>query len=68
MNSLNGACTDNEINTLFRGQSRELAPQLINLVHEFQDYWPMTLRAFYYQAVSALLVQNNEAFLYFLPG
>ena len=60
MNILNGASTHNEINTLFRGENKELAQNLIKLVYEFEDYWPMTLRAFYYQAVSALLVQNNN--------
>lgn len=30
------------------------------LVDEFEDYWPMTVRAFYYQAVSKLLIKNNK--------
>lgn len=55
------SCTTPEFNRLFRGRNRQLAPALIALVWQFRDYWPMTLRAFYYQAVSALLVENTEA-------
>jgi len=49
-----------EIDTLFRGKNRELAPQMVKLVYDFRRYWPMTLRAYYYQAVSALLVPNSQ--------
>ena len=52
---------NSEIKQLFRGKNRQLAPSMIALVEEFRDYWPMTLRAFYYQAVSALLVPNTNA-------
>ena len=48
------------INTIFRGENRELATSMITLVNEFEDYWEtMTLRSFYYQAVAALLIENN---------
>ncbi len=53
--------THNEIDRLFRGKNRQLAADLIELVEKFEEYWPMTLRAFYYQAVSALLVPNKPA-------
>jgi hypothetical protein len=56
-----GASTLSEINSLWRGPNRQLAVDLIALVTKFRPYWPMTLRAFYYQAVSALLVKNNQA-------
>lgn len=64
MNKSSLMCTsthNEEIEKLFRGQNRILAIELIKLVTEFVDYWPMTLRAFYYQAVAALLVQNTHA-------
>jgi len=51
---------DIEINALFRGENRELARSLVSLTDDFKNYWPMTLRAFYYQAVSALLVKNEQ--------
>lgn len=56
-----GACTHSEIDQLFRGDNRALAVSLLDLVIKFRPYWPMTLRAFYYQAVSALLVKNTKA-------
>ena len=61
INNLMGASTHSEIDALFRGDNRELAVQLIDLTQSFRRYWPMTLRAFYYQAVSALLVKNNQS-------
>jgi len=59
IDSLMGASTHNEIDSLFRGQNRTLAVQLIELTNNFRKYWPMTLRAFYYQAVAALIVPND---------
>ena len=56
-----GASTQIEICELFKGGNRELAAEMITLVQQFRSYWPMTLRAFYYQAVSALLVPNSVA-------
>lgn len=55
------ACTSthNDVDHLFRGANRQLAISLIELVNSFEAYWPMTLRGFYYQAVSHLLVPNN---------
>lgn len=49
------------VDELFRGDNRVLATQLMSLTQDFRDYWPMTLRGFYYQAVAALLIQNNES-------
>lgn len=37
----------------------DLAGKLVGLVDEFRDHWPMTLRAYYYQAVSHLWVSKN---------
>lgn len=54
------ASTINEIDSLFRGKNRDLAPKMIELIYKFERYWPMTLRAFYYQAVSALLIPNEQ--------
>lgn len=54
-----GTSTNNDINQHFRGRNRQLALQLIALIEEFEDYWPMTVRAFYYQAVAQLLVSNS---------
>lgn len=45
---------------MFRGNNKELAAALIKLTGDFRKYWPMTLRAFYYQAVAALIVENNQ--------
>ena len=47
------------VDDLFRGANKQLAADLIELVNKFDEYWPMTLRAFYYQAVSALLVPHT---------
>ena len=51
--------TYNDVDHLFRGANQQLAISLIELVNSFEAYWPMTLRGFYYQAVSHLLVPNN---------
>ncbi|MCF7996753.1 MAG: hypothetical protein K9L88_18260 [Chromatiaceae bacterium] len=44
---------------LFKGANRELADALISIVTEMREYWPLTVRQVYYQAVSRLLVSNH---------
>jgi hypothetical protein len=44
----------------FRGESRTLAERLVEITFSMQDYWPLTVRQAYYQAVAALLIANNE--------
>jgi hypothetical protein len=56
-----GASTRNDLDRLFRGENRRLAAALVRLIGRFEPYWPMTLRAYYFQAVAALLVSNNQA-------
>ena len=52
---------DDDLRALFKGDNRELLPKLLEVVWSLEDYWPMTLRQIYYQAVAALLVANNLA-------
>ncbi|MBK5963654.1 hypothetical protein CCR95_06030 [Thiocystis minor] len=45
---------------LFKGKNRALAAELITIVGDLREYWPLTVRQTYYQAVSRLLVQNHQ--------
>jgi hypothetical protein len=44
----------------FRGESRALAERLIEITYALREYWPLTVRQAYYQAVAALLIENVE--------
>ncbi|MES9949346.1 MAG: hypothetical protein ABW118_10335 [Candidatus Thiodiazotropha sp.] len=44
---------------LFRGCNRTIAPALVNIINGLREYWPLTVRQVYYQAVAALILQNN---------
>lgn len=46
---------------LFRGFNREFSERLIGIVHGMDEYWPLTVRQVYYQAVAALLIENRQA-------
>lgn len=46
-------------NDIFKGARRGLAVALAAIVTELREYWPLTVRQAYYQAVSRLVVQNN---------
>ncbi|MBW9265843.1 MAG: hypothetical protein K1563_07870 [Candidatus Thiodiazotropha sp. (ex. Lucinisca nassula)] len=46
-------------NDLFRGNNRAVAPALVNIINGLREYWPLTVRQVYYQAVAALILQNN---------
>jgi hypothetical protein len=59
--SLVDTSSHNEINRLFRGRNRELAHHLIRIIIELMDYWPLTVRQVYYQAVARLLIANALA-------
>jgi hypothetical protein len=50
---------DDDLRRLFKGPNRGLVPKLLDVIWGLEDYWPMTLRQIYYQAVAALLVSNN---------
>ncbi len=52
---------NNEIETLFRGRNRTLARDLIGIIGELTDYWPLTVRQVYYQCVSRQLIENRHA-------
>lgn len=47
------------INTLFKGQNRLLAVQLLEITEALKQYAPFTVRQVYYQAVSRLYVSNE---------
>lgn len=49
------------INQLFRGSNRQLAVDLIGIIDDLSEYWPLTVRQIYYRAVAALLVSNNQS-------
>jgi hypothetical protein len=49
------------IQELFKGKNRELAAELIAIIGELRDYWPLTVRQTYYQAVSRLLIANKQS-------
>jgi hypothetical protein len=49
---------NNEIDRLFRGRNRELAVSLIGICDELRDWWPMTVRQVYYQAVAQQFIGN----------
>lgn len=48
-----------DLRAYFKGKNRELVPELLSVIWELEEYWPMSLRQIYYQAVAALLVANN---------
>jgi hypothetical protein len=53
--------TDNEIDRLFRGNSRSLAASVIGIIEDLEDYWPLTVRQVYYQCVAKLLIPNEHS-------
>ena len=46
---------------LFRGENAILAGRLIDLTESLIEYWPVTVRQVYYQAVAALYVENKQS-------
>lgn len=48
-----------DLRAYFKGKNRELVPDLLSVIWELEEYWPMSLRQIYYRAVAALLVANN---------
>lgn len=50
--------TDKTINRLFRGNNRSLAHDLIAIFEDMRDWWPLTVRQAYYQAVGAGKLSN----------
>jgi len=46
------------IGKLFKSKEA-LARQIVKIVNELQDYWPLTVRQVYYQCVAAQYVENN---------
>ena len=59
--SLVDTSSHNEIDMLFRGRNRELARDLITIIDELTEYWPLTVRQVYYQCVARLLIDNKLA-------
>lgn len=55
-------CTRSKIEIpdgMFKGPNKILVPQLIQAVYGLEDYWAMSVRQIYYQAVAKLLVSNE---------
>jgi hypothetical protein len=49
-----------EIDRLFKGRNRNLAQSILTIAGELRDYWPLTARQVYYQAVARQLIPNNQ--------
>ena len=43
----------------FRGNNKAFAQQLIDIVNGLEDYWPLTVRQVFYQAVKDRYISNN---------
>lgn len=58
-----GTSPDNEeaISRLFRGRNRILAAHLLTICDELRDWWPLTVRQVYYQAVAQQFLGNKLA-------
>ena len=52
---------EKEINKLFKGENRQFALQLIEIIHNLKEYWALTVRQVYYQAVAGLLIENKDS-------
>jgi hypothetical protein len=48
------------VNGLFKGANRDLAPRVLQIFAELEDYWPLSLRQAYYRCVAGLLISNNS--------
>lgn len=53
------AIDPDDLSAHFKGKNRAMVPELLSVVWSLEQYWPMSLRQIYYQAVAALLVANN---------
>ena len=51
---------DEVLSRRFRGPNRDLAGVLLAIVTALDDYWPLTVRQVFYQAVAKLLLPNNR--------
>ena len=47
------------IQDLFRGKNKAFAQQLIDIVNGLNDYWPLTVRQVFYQAVKDGYISSN---------
>lgn len=52
--------TSSNIDDFFNGSNRALAASLIEITSDLRDYWPLTVRQVYYQAVARLIVPNDQ--------
>ena len=50
-----------EIDRIFKGGNRALATALLEITQEMRDYWPLTVRQVFYQAVSRLILENAQS-------
>jgi len=50
---------DIDTSSHFRSANREFARSLLEIIGDLREYWPLTVRQVYYQAVARLLVSNN---------
>lgn len=48
-----------DLSDLFKGSNKDLARILLEIVSDLKDYWPLTVRQIYYQAVSRLAIANR---------
>jgi len=60
MTKKQSGCTYEETNYLFKGDNRALAQHLLTIAEELRDYWPLTARQLYYQAVARQHITNNQ--------
>lgn len=49
-----------EIKRLFRGENRTIAPALLAIFAEMRQWWPLTVRQAFYQAVARLILSNCD--------
>jgi hypothetical protein len=47
--------------TKFNQQTKALAESLIGIIDSLKEYWPLTVRQVYYQAVAGLLIKNADS-------
>jgi hypothetical protein len=50
---------ENGTNTIFRKTRAKIADSIIEVINEFIDYWPLTVRQVYYHLVGKLIIKNN---------
>ena len=55
------ALPQEDIERLFKGNNRALATAIVEIVQGMREYWPLTVRQVFYQAVSRLIIENDQS-------